>query len=70
MLKSINLPVALQKIEGSAFRNIETLTELIIPDTLTQLSFGDDYVFSGTNLPLATQKRLRQLGYKGTFKKI
>ncbi|MBP3366145.1 MAG: hypothetical protein J6K96_04030 [Treponema sp.] len=70
----------MEVIDQDAFRYCKNLTELIIPENLTKLIFIDQYGndstnwdpdqknFEGTsNLPLITQKRLRDLGYKGSF---
>ena len=66
---------------GSCFRNCSSLKELKIPESLTQIRFYD-YIdnngkirfrtdtshFAGcSSLPLATQARLKQLGYTGSF---
>lgn len=69
-LKSVNLPAALKEVGSATFSNLESLHELIIPDSITELEFsGGDYshAFKRTALPLATQKRLKQLGYPGKF---
>ena len=72
-LKSVNLPVALKEIDDRAFAKLESLHELIIPDSITELKFPlgtlghDNQAFEGTPLPLITQKRLKQLGYPGKF---
>ena len=66
---------------GRCFANCSSLKELKIPESLTQIRFmsedeGKDLGFatkSGNHfegcpsLPLATQARLKQLGYKGRF---
>lgn len=68
-LESINFPASLEKIDSFAFGDCENLKEIIIPDSLTSLKFNAEYpVFSGcSSLPLATQARLKQLGYKDSF---
>lgn len=71
-LKSINLPTSLKKLDTYVFSSLKSLQELIIPDSITELEFSTDWegksnAFEGTSLPLATQKRLRQLGYRGKF---
>ncbi|MGI5083621.1 leucine-rich repeat domain-containing protein [Treponema putidum] len=68
-LVSVNLPESLQKIDYHTFQELTSLKELIIPDSLTEVEFADDNIFLGTNLPLLTQKRLKELGYKGKFNK-
>lgn len=66
-LESINFPASLKSLGGYAFYGCQNLKEIIIPDSLTSVSFGSD-VFQGcSSLPLATQARLKQLGYKGEF---
>lgn len=70
-LKTIVLPSSCEKIGEYAFTNLTALEKIEIPESITQLEFiGDEYYskfFSNTNLNLATQARLRQLGYKGGF---
>lgn len=68
-LVSVNLPESLQKIGYHTFQELTSLKELIIPDSLTEVTFADNSIFLGTNLPLLTQKRLKELGYKGKFNK-
>lgn len=68
-LESINFPASLRMVAGDAFSSCNNLKEIIIPDSLTSTSLG---LFNGcfagcTSLPLATQARLKQLGYKGEF---
>lgn len=68
-LESINFPASLESVSWSAFDYNENLKEIIIPDSLTSVSFpSGESIFSGcSSLPLATQARLKQLGYKGKF---
>lgn len=69
-LRSVNLPESLKLIEGDIFKNMNSLTELIIPDSLNGNIFGINagVTFNGTTkLPLKTQKRLKELGYRGNF---
>lgn len=88
-LQSVNLPASLKEVGFEAFSELVNLTELIIPDSLTDVKFGSrlvdpdllfhkdsltdaDYFsksFEGTSLNLATQKRLKDLGYTGKFTK-
>lgn len=66
-LESINFPASLKSLGAYAFYGCKNLKEIIIPDSLTSVRFGSD-VFQGcSSLPLATQARLRQLGYEGEF---
>lgn len=67
-LKRINLPASLQSIENGAFYELSSLEELIIPENLTTIYWGEENdAFYGTALPLATQAKLKQLGYPGKF---
>lgn len=72
-LQSVNIPASTKKIASQAFYQLGNLTELIIPDSLTKIEFalsgGEEamYHFQGTNLNLAAQKRLKDLGYTGKF---
>lgn len=69
-LRSVNLPKSLQLIEGDVFQNMNNLTEFIIPDSLNGNIFGINAIgsFNGTTkLSLLTQKRLKELGYRGDF---
>ena len=76
-LQSVNLPASLKSMASSAFYKLESLTELIIPDSLTEIEFDETFYdggqsagqwqFVGTSLNLATQKRLKDLGYTGKF---
>lgn len=77
-LESINLPASLEWIGngygpygdstnngGETFNGCSNLKEIIIPDSLTSVDFPEYLpVFEGcSSLPLATQARLKQLGY-------
>lgn len=68
-LESINFPASLEGVGWYAFNYSTNLKEIIIPDSLTSVRFSDgEDRFSGcSSLPLATQARLKQLGYKGKF---
>lgn len=66
-LESINFPASLKSLGGYAFYGCRNLKEIIIPDSLTSVSFGSDVFEACSSLPLATQARLKQLGYKGKF---
>lgn len=71
-LKSINLPKSLTVIEYEAFFRISSLSEIIVPEELSSVEFktndfGYTYAFRGTSLPLATQAKLKKLGYTGDF---
>ena len=67
-LKSINLPVSLELIGVGSFMNCTNLKELVIPESLTSIRNIYIKAFKGcSNLPLATQAKLKQLGYRDTF---
>lgn len=83
-LRSINLPAALKKVSATAFYGMGTLTEVLIPESLTEVEFDgklepdpnhpygglltQTWAFLGTSLPLATQARLKKMGYYGSFR--
>lgn len=80
-LKSITLPSTVEVIPNSCFEGCTSLEEIIIPETITKITFDtktfDEYwgeetiyeshAFKGTHLNLATQAKLKQLGYNGEF---
>ena len=66
-LESINFPASLEEIGSDAFCQNKNLKEIIIPDSFTSLKFSSDVFYLGSSLPLATQARLKQLGYTGRF---
>lgn len=61
--KVINLPAALEVCDCDFGAELE---ELIIPGSLKRVAFKS-FAFSSVRLPLKTQKRLRELGYTGSF---
>lgn len=74
-LKSITLPSTIEVIPDLCFYGCSGLQEIIIPETVSQITFDTkhyDFVstnnaFEGTSLNLATQAKLKQLGYNGAF---
>ncbi|WP_440557940.1 leucine-rich repeat protein [Treponema succinifaciens] len=80
-LKSITLPSTVEVIPEFCFSGCTSLEEIIIPETITKITFdtktfdeyygketiNKSYAFSGTHLNLATQAKLKQLGYNGKF---
>ena len=67
-LKSVTLGNSVQKIGTSAFNGCTALQSLTIPDSLQKIEFPKNWnVFYGTELPLATQARLKALGYTEGF---
>lgn len=83
-LRSVNLPASLKKVSATAFYKLSSLTEVLIPETLTQVEFDgklepdpnhpygglltQTWAFLGTSLPLKTQAHLKKLGYYGSFR--
>ena len=63
-IKVMNFPASLKYSHVRSFP--ASLENIIIPDSLTAVSFFEN-CFSKTKLPLLTQKRLRELGYKDSF---
>ena len=69
-LKSVTLGNSVQIIDYHAFSNCTSLQSLTIPDSLQKIEFpygSTTYAFEGTELPLATQARLKALGYTSSF---
>jgi hypothetical protein len=79
-LQKANLPKNLKRINHSAFAGCGELIDLVIPDTLQSLEFGnmrygdwsksskDPITFGGcSKLPIKTRQRLQALGYTGGF---
>ena len=82
-LRTVTLPSTITRIYTDAFANCTSLTTVNIPDSLTSIDFhpvlstfsggvfregGPNRAFRGSpNLNLATQARLRELGYLGGF---
>ena len=74
-LDSISLPSTVEYLSGNAFNGCASLKEVNIPDSVEKIAFyyigeygnSEQEQFVGTNLNLATQARLKQLGYNGSF---
>ena len=67
-LKSVTLGNSVQEIGGGAFNGCTALQSLTIPDSLQKIKFYESWgSFVNTELPLATQARLKALGYTGKF---
>ncbi|MBD5426077.1 MAG: leucine-rich repeat protein [Treponema sp.] len=72
-LKSVTLGNSVQEIDVAAFRGCTALQSLTIPDSLQKIKFvvrsydGKNNAFKETELPLATQARLKALGYTDSF---
>jgi hypothetical protein len=66
-LTSIALPDSITSISYDAFWGCSALTAIAIPETVEKIEFGNN-VFKGcSKLPLATQAKLKELGYTGSF---
>ena len=69
-LESVTLGNSVQEIGIAAFYGCTALQNLAIPDSLQKIKFGFEFShegFKGTELPLATQARLKALGYTSSF---
>jgi hypothetical protein len=70
-LTSVTLPSTIKRIEHHAFYSCSELMEVIIPESVTSLRWGDSTFNDSFNycskLNLASQARLRALGYKWDF---
>ena len=74
-LDSISLPSTVEYLSEYAFNGYASLKEVNIPDSVEKIAFyyigeygnSEQKQFVGTNLNLATQARLKQLGYEGSF---
>nr|MCR5762576.1 leucine-rich repeat domain-containing protein [Treponema sp.] len=65
-LKFINLPASVKRIEKDAFKGCSSLTDIEIPEELTECDIAET-AFKGTNIILITQSKLRKIGYRGRF---
>jgi len=79
-LKTVNLPSTIRIIESGAFSYCN-ITTLNIPESVKRIDFAQvrvdnplfgersiyDAFYGNSQLPIPTQMRLRQLGYKGEF---
>ncbi len=65
-LKSIKIPASVKHFTNT-FWGCTSLNEIIFPESATSYEFEGFYVFAETNLPIATQAKLKQLGYKASF---
>ena len=67
-ITSVTLPSSIRVIEDGAFANIRTLTTVNIPESVGSNIFsGIGQFSSSSNVNLASQARLRTLGYTGGF---
>jgi hypothetical protein len=67
-LTAVTIPEGVKVIEigKEAFLHCTTLTDLTIPETVERIYVGF-YAFQNTKLPLATQAKLKEAGYTGSF---
>lgn len=64
----MTFPATAKKIDNEAFMFCTSLTEIIVPDSITTLDFGvNNQNFDGVVLSLKLQAKLKKLGYKGKF---
>lgn len=74
-LDYISLPSTVEYLSENVFNGCASLKEVNIPDSVEKIAFyyigeygnSEQEQFVGTNLNLATQARLKQLGYEGSF---
>lgn len=67
-IKKVTFPATAKKIDNEAFMFCTSLTEIIVPDSITTLDFGvNNQNFDGVVLSLKLQAKLKKLGYKGKF---
>ena len=62
-LKSVTLPSTIKYIDTWAFAGCSSLRIINIPDSVTSIKFSSDAFEGSPNIPLATQAKLKQLGY-------
>ena len=67
-LKSFNLPKSLVSFKGDEPAIPKSVTEIIVPDGLKNVDFNW-YMFAGIKPSLINQKKLKDAGYTGEFKK-
>jgi hypothetical protein len=70
-LTSVTLPSTISRIDKLAFINCSSLTTVNIPESVTSIEFFGPGIyattFNGSNMNLASQARLRGVGYTGNF---
>ena len=72
---TISLPSTVEYLSENAFNGCALLKEVNIPNSVEKIAFyyigkygnSEQKQFVGTNFNLATQARLKQLGYEGSF---
>ena len=67
-ITSLTLPSSIREIGSRAFGSTPTLITVNIPESVGSISFPNQDAFEGSrNINLASQARLRALGYTGSF---
>jgi len=66
-LTSVTLPSTIIKIDANVFQRCDNLTEVIIPASVTNIQWGWYPFDKCPKLNLASQARIRELGYKQGF---
>lgn len=67
-LAKVTLPSTAKKLKAETFHYCTSLSEIVIPDSITSLNFEyDPFMLKGTALPLKSQAKLKKLGYTGHF---
>jgi hypothetical protein len=69
-LTSVTFPSTIKKISTQAFEDCSALITITIPDTVEtiEMGYGDGAPFAGcSKVNLASQARLKRLGYTGKF---
>jgi hypothetical protein len=76
-LTSIALPASIKIIENLAFIGCAALTTVTVPETVTKIEFAleenkgkwkpNEAFYKCSKIPLATQAKIRDLGYTGPF---
>ena len=66
-ISSVTLPSTIREINVESFSRISTLTTVNIPDSVSRILFWDDVFAGSRNINLASQARIRALGYRYDF---
>jgi len=70
LLTSFSLPASIRTIGSGAFHDCQGLTTITIPASVTRITFGtadERNIFYRSKLDSASQTRLRNVGYTGSF---
>jgi hypothetical protein len=66
-LAVVSLPSTIVSIGNLAFNNSSSLATVNFPDTVTSIQFSIDAFNNCSQMPWATQAKLRYIGYMGRF---